>query len=225
MSDSTEISKQFGSLPMSTLLGGPLQAACNAQMQLANATANFIKTVGLTPKDPSDPNSELVARTVEFKYKQAREDGGGFNDMVIETPLISIVRVPNLSINSMDITFDMEVKTTDEHKDSTDTSAELNASAKYGGLFFKTNVNIKGSVSSHRENTRKTDTTAKYHVELHASDAGQSEGLSRILDIMYAAIQPKSENDDSKESIENKENKDNNKDNKDNKDASAVKRP
>lgn len=193
MADTTEISKQFGALPMAALLGGPLQAACNAQLQLANATANFVKTVGLTRKEPNNPNSELVARTVEFKYKQAKEDGSGFENMVIETPLLSIVKVPNLSISSMDISFDMEVKTTDEHKDSSDTSGEMNASGSYGFLFFKTSVNIKGSVSSHQENTRRTDTTAKYHVELHARDAGQSEGLSRILDIMYAAIQPKTE--------------------------------
>lgn len=193
MPDNTEISKQFGALPMAALLGGPLQAACNAQLQLANATANFIKTVGLQPKEPGNPNSELVARTVEFKYKQAKEDGSGFDNMVIETPLLSIVKVPNLSISSMDITFDMEVKTTDEHKDSTNTSAEINAAANYNVFFFKTSVNIKGSVSSHQENTRKTDTTAKYHVELHARDAGQSEGLSRILDIMYSAIQPKAD--------------------------------
>ncbi len=194
MAEVTEISKQFGALPMATLLGGPLQAACNAQLQLANATADFIKTVGLMREKPGDNNSRLVARTVEFKYKKAKEDGSGYDDMVIETPLLSIVKVPNLSINSMDITFDMEVKTTDEHKDHSDTSGEMNASGSYGFLFFKTSVNIKGSVSSHQENTRRTDTTAKYHVELHARDAGQSEGLSRILDIMYAAIQPKSEN-------------------------------
>lgn len=201
----TEISQQFGALPMATLLGGPLQAACNAQLQLANATADFVKTVGLTRKVANDPNSELVARTVEFKYKQAKEDGSGFENMVIEAPLLSIVKVPNLSINSMDISFDMEVKTTEEHKDSKDTSGSMDASGSFGFLFFKTSVNIKGSISSHQENTRRTDTTAKYHVELHARDAGQSEGLSRILDIMYAAIQPKSE--DGKPASSNKKEK------------------
>ena len=190
----TEIAKQFGALPMDSLIGGPLQAACNAQVPLANATSNFIKTVGLTPRDPQDENSELIARTVEFKYKKAKEDGSGFDDMVIEAPLLAIVKVPNLSITSMDITFDMEVKTADEHKDSSDKSASIDANARFGGLFFKGSVNIKGSISSHQENTRKTDTTAKYHVELQARDNGISEGLSRILDMMYAAIQPKNSN-------------------------------
>lgn len=190
----TEIANQFGSLPMASLLGGPLQAACNAQVQLANATADFIKTVGLTPKDPQDENSELVARTVEFKYKQAKVDGSGFDDMVIEAPLLAIVKVPNLSITSMDITFDMEVKTVDEHKDSSDKSGSMDASARFGFMFFKGSVNIKGSISSHQENTRKTDTTAKYHVVLQARDGGTTEGLSRILDMLYTSIQPKNEN-------------------------------
>lgn len=190
----TEIANQFGALPMDSLIGGPLQAACKAQVQLANATADFIKYVGLTPSDPQNENSPLVARTVEFKYKKLKEDGTGYDDMVIEAPLLAIVKVPNLSITSMDITFDMEVKTADEHKDSTDASASMEANMRFGGFFVRGNVNIKGSISSHQENTRRTDTSAKYHVELQARDGGISEGLSRILDMMHTAIQPKNSN-------------------------------
>lgn len=32
---STEIVNQFSGLPMASLIGGPLQAACDAQLQLA----------------------------------------------------------------------------------------------------------------------------------------------------------------------------------------------
>ncbi len=64
----TEITNQFSGLDMSSLIGGPLQADCNAQLQLANATANFIQTVGM-----QEDNSAV--RTVDFKYEQIKEDG------------------------------------------------------------------------------------------------------------------------------------------------------
>lgn len=185
---STEIVNQFSGLPMASSIGGPLQAACDAQLQLANATSTFIKTVGLEQK-----GEELVARTVDFKYEQIKEDGS-VQKMNIQTPLLAIVKVPSLSITSMDITFDMEVKTAEEQKESSDKSVAIDAQASVGFAFFRARVSVKGSISSHKENTRRTDTSAKYHVELHARDDGMSEGLSRVLDIIQASIQPREEN-------------------------------
>ena len=41
------MSSQFSGLPMKDLIGGPLQAACDAQTLLSNASANFNKDIGL----------------------------------------------------------------------------------------------------------------------------------------------------------------------------------
>jgi hypothetical protein len=44
---------QFRGLPMADLIGGPLMASADAQVKLANATADFIKVIGfMPPKDP-----------------------------------------------------------------------------------------------------------------------------------------------------------------------------
>lgn len=44
-----DMAAQFRGLPMDQLIGSPLSDACNAQVQLASATADFIKTVGFLP--------------------------------------------------------------------------------------------------------------------------------------------------------------------------------
>ncbi len=41
-----KMAEEFGGLPMESLIGGPLQAACDAQTMLAGATARFIEEVG-----------------------------------------------------------------------------------------------------------------------------------------------------------------------------------
>ncbi|RBQ27977.1 DUF2589 domain-containing protein [Aliarcobacter vitoriensis] len=188
----TEITNQFTGLPMDSLIGAPLLAACNAQLKLANSTATFINTVGFEDKDKNK------VRTIDFKYqnKTPKYDDKGeiigyeTTDMLVQTPLLSIVKIPTLSITDLNITFDMEIKTSEEEKTSDDKSGTLEAEASFGFGCFKAKVNVKGSISSHKENSRKTDTSAKYHVELQAKDGGMPEGLSRVLDIIQNSITP-----------------------------------
>lgn len=191
---------QFKGLPMGDLIGGPLTAACNAQVQLANATANFIKVVGFLPptaNSNNDPNAVGDVRTAIFKFSRptgAAADANGNVPMEavdLEVPLLAIIKVPALSIDKVDITFDMEVRNSESSKESTDASASLNAQLKFGWGMFSGTVNISGSVSSHKENTRSSDQTAKYHVEVHASDSGMPEGLARVLDIVAQSVAPK----------------------------------
>ncbi len=57
---------------------------------------------------------------------------------------------------------------------------------------FSGTVNISGSVSSHKENTRSSDQSAKYYVEVHAADNGMPEGLARVLYIVAQSVAPTS---------------------------------
>jgi len=198
---------QFRGLPMGDLIGGPLTAACDAQIRLANATANFIKVIGfLPPPAPAqgavtDPNAVGDVRNVTFKFD--RPSGSKLPDpanpdaplpmetVELSVPLLAVVKVPNLSINKVDITFDMEVKNSEASKESTDMQAAMEAEAKIGWGPISATVKISGSVASHKENTRSTDQSAKYHVEVHASDDGMPEGLARVLDMIATSVAPK----------------------------------
>ncbi|MFO8084823.1 MAG: DUF2589 domain-containing protein, partial [Desulfobacterales bacterium] len=54
---------QFEGLPFADLIGGPLEAACRAQMQLAKTTADFIRSVSIK-LDPSEQTAPLA--TIEY---------------------------------------------------------------------------------------------------------------------------------------------------------------
>lgn len=199
MADTFKMADQFKGLPMGDLIGGPLMAACDAQVKLANATADFIKVVGFLP--PPDPTKAAVGdvRTALFKFTRPATTATAVapgqpiptEDVTLEIPLLAIVKIPSLSINTVDIIFDMEVKNSERSQESTDAKAALEAEAKFGWGPVSGSVKISGSVASHKENTRQTDQSAKYHVEVHASDTGMPEGLARVLDIMQSAIAPK----------------------------------
>lgn len=93
-------------------------------------------------------------------------------------------------VQSVDVTFDMEVKSSVSSQRTSDKSGTLDATAKLGWGAFSLDVTIKGSISSHESNTRSSDNSAKYHVSVQARQAGTPEGLSRVLDILSSAVQP-----------------------------------
>jgi hypothetical protein len=195
------MSDQFKGLPMGELIGGPLNASCEAQVKLAQATADFIKVIGFLPpaKDATDPYSGGT-RTATFRFKRpvdnpSAQPGTAGSTMEEEVeicvPLLAIVKVPNLSITAVDVVFDMEVKSSYSAKESSDTAASLDAEMSVGWGCFKATAKIHGSVASHKENTRSSDNSAKYHVQVHAEDKGMPEGLARVLDILQTACAPR----------------------------------
>jgi hypothetical protein len=181
---------QFKGLPMGDLIGGPLRAACDSQIQLANATADFIKAVGFIPgKD----GTMGPVRTACFQYTKMIQGKDGTvtpYKAELNVPLLAIVKIPCLAVKKVDITFDMEVKSSFSEKSSKDMSAKMDASMRFGFGPFSATVNISGSVSSHKENARSSDNSAKYHVQVLAEDEGTPEGLARVLDILQAATEP-----------------------------------
>ena len=199
------IASEFKGLPMADLIGGPLTAACDAQVRLANATADFIRLVGFLPpptpaassSTPPDPDAVGDIRNVSFTFTRpapvvpATEPPTTVMETVdLKVPLLAILRTPALSINTVDIVFDMEVKSSSSSKSSADETASASADASARWAAVRVAIHIQGSVATHKENTRSTDNSAKYHVEVHAADAGIPEGLSRVLDILQTAIVP-----------------------------------
>jgi len=195
MTELVNIASQFRGLPMADLIGAPLTAACDAQVRLANATADFIKYIGFeAPANPGD--APTVTRTATFQFTRLKQDPADPNksvdeDVTLKVPLLAIVKVPSLAITKVDITFDMEVKSSFVAKEGSSSSGSFSADMKVGWGPFSASVHMEGSVSSHKENTRSSDNSAKYHVQVLAEDAGMPEGLSRVIDILQTAIQEK----------------------------------
>ena len=183
------MSDQFGGLPMDQLIGGPLKAACSAQVLLAKASADFIKDVGLN----DDGKGNMSARTVDFDFEKPVQGADGTTTMQrteLKVPLLAMVNTPALSVKEVSVNFTMEVKSSTSSKTTSDTKADLTAHAKYNAGFFSCDVTIHGSVANHSENSRKSDNSAKYDVKVLARDDGPPEGLMKVLDMLNDAIAP-----------------------------------
>lgn len=186
-----KMSDQFSGLNMEALIGGPLKAVCNAQTMLAASTVKFIEDVGF---DAPGADGVRKLKTAAFSFSRAATSetgvGIGSEDVSMNVPLLSIVKIPTLGVDSVDITFDMEVKSSESSESTSDKSGELEANAGLKIGPFSMNVKIKGAISCHESNTRSSDNSAKYHVSVHAKDYGMPEGLARMLDILATASAP-----------------------------------
>jgi hypothetical protein len=187
------ISNEFSGLDMSALIGGPLKAICESQTMLAGETVKFIKEVGMEHTEDGSYGKVVNASFNYMAPVEGADDGGVINyqNMEMSIPLLSIVKIPTFGVDEANITFDMEVKSSTTEEKSSDKSGELEGSAGLRVGPFHMDVKIKGSVACHEKNTRTTDNSAKYHVDVHAKDFGMPEGLARVLDILSTSMAPR----------------------------------
>ncbi len=171
-------------LDIGKMFGAPVMAGVDAQFAISNRMAEFIQKVGL--------NEDGSVKMVRFEYSQAELDGDGNPTgknvkRVIDAPFIAIIPLPNLSVDKIKVNFDLEISTAEESKSSTEAKASM--SGKLGFAWWS--VKFSGSVTHKSEQTRKTDTRAKYTVELEVGRGATPEGLQRVFDaIMNATGKP-----------------------------------
>jgi hypothetical protein len=97
-------------------LGSTLSAVVKAQGQLSSQLAEFIERVGFEPPSEAEPDAPLRARTFSFEF--ARTEVGAGDELVTRRvtatlPLLSIVSLPALAIESADIDMDLRIVATE----------------------------------------------------------------------------------------------------------------
>ena len=177
----TNVAGYFNDIPIAQLISAPLKAACDAQIQLASAAYDFFMKIGFDEK--GDPI------LLKFNLQRPVETPTSIqtNTIEVQAPFLGLVPIPALLIDDVTIDFQMEVTSTVQSKDTTSATASTSASYKsWWGL----SVDVSGSVTTSRENTRSTNQTAKYQVHVQARQQPPTEGLSKLMDIMASCTAP-----------------------------------
>lgn len=97
-------------------LGSTLSSVVKAQGLLSSQLAEFIERVGFEPPSEDEPDAPLRARTFSFEF--ARTEVGEGDELVTRRvtaslPLLSIVSLPALAIDSADIEMDLRIVATE----------------------------------------------------------------------------------------------------------------
>lgn len=180
--DTALIGSVINALPLDRMIGGPLQAMVNAQIQASRAYAEFLMTVCIK-------NNKAI--NVQFEYDETLVDSEGnlmgTQKKTMRIPLMAAITHPNICIEEGSIDFELEVSQSEESH--SETEAEGGFEAKIGWGPF--NVTMHGKVSHKAEQTRKTDTRAKYSIHTVIKRQGPPEALNRVIDFLTdAATKP-----------------------------------
>ena len=171
--DTGLIGQVFNSIPYGEIFGAPLSAAIDAQERASNNTAKFMLDVGFT----TDADGVKKAINVSFQHTIKKSDGTDSTE-TITMPLIAMVPIPNLQITEGKITLDVEISQSAEVKENITAAGEGEGSIGWGP--FK--IALKAKASYSKENTRKTDTRAKQHIELTVGQCPLPEGMNLVLE-------------------------------------------
>jgi len=182
MAESEFVGSVLNSLPLDKMIASPLNAMIQAQISASHQYAEFLMSVCV--KDGEAVN-------VQFKYDEILTDQEGQytgnRERTMTIPLIAAISHPNMGIERGTIDFDITVHNVSESRTTDSKSGGLNASVGWGP--FK--VAVHGSLSHKSEQTRKTDTTAKYSVHTEVKRIEPPESLMKVIDFMtQASLKP-----------------------------------
>lgn len=173
-------------IPFSSMIGGPLKACIEAQAMAAKTSWEFIKEVGLNTDEKGQKSAVMVA----FSFNK----GGRMTQLNV--PLLTIVPIPYIAINSVDINFKANINASsssvNEESSHTEFGGELGArtSLKFGPFSFS--ANLKANYSTKKDS--KATEESKYSVESTidvAVKAGQESmpaGMARVLEMLNGAV-------------------------------------
>ena len=184
------IAQQFAGLPIEDLIVSPIVGMAKGQAKLNDVTWKYISEVAFV----TDKDGKTSARSLDVEMNRVVTDGAT-GEQTIQTlyskvPMLPLVPLPSLAITSADIEFTMEVKTSEVDKSSTDTETSASVSASGGFWGMKYSVSMAGKVSTHKENTRSTDNSAKYKVKVHAEQLPPTEGMLKLSDYLTQMLEP-----------------------------------
>lgn len=202
MANVIEPAAEFSKLNLEEIVATPLIATVKAQAVAAEATAAFVKSM----IDPGTNRPRDVTFRAAFQEQtpalpQPTPAGGGapgaaivpsgtVRSLEISAPLLSIVPIPHLRIDSLTVNFQYQVNQVlkDEQTRDANASIEIGSGAALSPWVKAT---LKGTVATRSAQESTTNRSGTLDITVHASEAPMPEGLAKLLSILASSITAK----------------------------------
>jgi|694.fasta_scaffold90392_1 hypothetical protein len=177
-----DLPAELNNIDFRVMIGGPLQAAVDAQVASSIASMKFINDVGFTAPDSSGKR-ELVM--VDFTHDRTELDKDGNEvkkEIKLKVPFLAMVQIPSLRIEHVIIDFNAKLNSIQRQ----DVSDKLGIDAEVGGSFGP--VNFKVTASYQRKSSSGLEVKKEYSLSVQVK-AVQDEipaGLEKVLALLAA---------------------------------------
>jgi Protein of unknown function (DUF2589) len=182
--------QELNSLDFGVYIGGPLQAAVDAQQAASIAQVEFINAIGFEGE-----GADRKLRYVDFSHKKKvpnpnydPEDESSQpyleRDVLITVPFLTILTVPALRIDEVNIEFNAKLTSVETQTASSEFAAGLEVSGKFWKVRFKATASYKRTTSS----TSTVEKTYNLGVRVRAVQDELPAGLDRVLTMLEDSI-------------------------------------
>lgn len=173
---------ELNSLDFSVYIGGPLQAAIDAQNAASLAQVDFIKSVGFhNAGTEEDPEMELVY--VDFEYKKSTGEEA-YDERKLKIPILTMLNIPSLRVEEITIDFNAKLTSVETKSTTANIGTEVATSAGLKLASLKVSTSYKKTTNT-GSNVEKTYTLA---VHVRAVNDELPAGLDRILSLLESEI-------------------------------------
>jgi len=180
--------------PVAEVIGTPAIPAHNnyAPVMIVMTLTRGVITPGsaAVPADPNatppvagSPAQAAIIQTVKTEFN---------------LPMLTIVPLNSLAVETVDITFEMEVKSSFSEEESTTSEKQVKTAGSFAAKagWGPFSVTVKGSASydskdsaTHNTHYQKSN-SAKYTVNVHAGQLPLPKGVNTIIEAFTQSIQP-----------------------------------
>ncbi|MDC8004704.1 DUF2589 domain-containing protein [Aureisphaera galaxeae] len=196
------MAQAFTGLPMEDLIGAPLNAAAKANAAMALTQTKFMLDTCFSISEDGQYTPIMIEMNLtRGVIIPATDTDPATIDTIttkFELPILTIIPLNSLAVDNVDITFEMEVKssygeeTSEQQEVAMAAAAEWEVKASYGPV----SASITGSASYDSKESSSFDShyeksnSAKYTVNVHAGQLPLPKGVNTIIEAYTLAIEP-----------------------------------
>lgn len=190
-------------LPLKELISAPLNAVIEAQADAAMTTVAFIESIGMVAESGAKSFLDDDGSATQNHDYQIRMAHFSINKMVngtqvatsVEMPYISFFNPSSLEINSMELDFNVRLKSIESFSAGLGVSTSVNGSTTTEGQLnwkkrakVSSTLKVETAMKSDFEMRFKSDREQEYnlHIKVNANSAPLPKGISKLLDIVEA---------------------------------------
>lgn len=172
---------ELNNIDFKKMIGAPLQACVDAQVQSSLATVNFINSVGFVTSEMG--KKELVM--VDFTHERidVKDDGTPMNKKIyVKVPLLAMLPIPSLRIEHVVVDFNAKLNSVETSTVSDELGIKAELAVGWGPVSFK------ASASYQRKSVTGVEVKKEFalNVNVKAVQDEMPAGLEKILGMLSA---------------------------------------
>ena len=186
LAPSTDLVSELNNIDFEKMIGGPLQACIKAQVASSLASVDFIRTVGFEEtKDNLGVVTKRELVMADFTYTKPGKaaDGSPITETVaIRVPLLSLVQIPSLRIEFVDINFNVKLNSVETSNTSSTLGVTASAQGGWGPVKFK----VSGSYQRSSATGVRVEKEYLLSVKVRAVQDELPAGMEKVFALLSA---------------------------------------